>query len=405
MKKSLIENNYLLIPNFIDSEYAKELSNQFKEDHRKNNYSGDSQAPNSACVYNHENSLKLLYEKVDSLSLEVETQLFPTYAYSRIYSNGEELKSHTDRPACELTVSLNLDSDADWPIYICDHNNEPQEVIMKPGDGVVFLGCFSPHWRHKFEGTFCTQVFLHYVRADGAASCCIGDKNRGEFDELFLRRLVAEEYIKMGWRPLPHVKTEMENIYTGEAQYFNDLIDGIVYYKHVFSKEDCQQLMDYFDDNSSLWQPALTTGDVMDGNEHSKSRKCDLIEISSSGSNEEKELDGKLFKLFNTQLRDYISRFKHLTIENDSGYTMLRYQSGGEYIEHVDHGTKTNRSVTAILGLNDDYAGGELHFWGGKFKIKVEAGSVIFFPSSFLYPHRVCPVESGTRYSIVTWFV
>jgi predicted 2-oxoglutarate/Fe(II)-dependent dioxygenase YbiX/alkylated DNA repair dioxygenase AlkB len=406
MNKTLLEQNYLLIPNFISLEHAKELSDNLKEDHKKNKYEGDSQAPNSACVYNHEGSRKLLHEKINDLSLIVESQLLPTYVYSRIYSNGEELKSHTDRPACELTVSVNLDADADWPIYICDHNNEPQEVIMKPGDGVVFLGCYSPHWRHKFEGTFCSQVFLHYVRADGAASCCVDDSNRGEIDEPFVRRTVAEEYVKMGWRPPPHVITEMKNIYTGEPQYVNDLMDGIVYYKHVFSKEQCKELMDYFDDNSSLWQPALTTGDMMEGNEESKVRKCDLIEISASGgSAKEKDLDNKLFEFFNTQLNDYVSRFNHLTIETDSGYTMLRYRPGGEYIEHVDHGTKTNRALTAILGLNDDYEGGELHFWGGKYKMKIEAGSAVFFPATFLYPHRVCPVESGTRYSIVTWFV
>jgi predicted 2-oxoglutarate/Fe(II)-dependent dioxygenase YbiX len=405
MNKLLLENNYLLIPNFIDIESAKELSDQLKNDHEKNKYEGDSQAPNSACVYNHEGSLKLLHEKVNDLSVTVETQLLPTYAYSRIYSNAEELKKHTDRPACELTVSVNLDADADWPIYICDHNNEPQEVIMQPGDGVVFLGCYSPHWRDKFEGTFCSQVFLHYVRADGAAASCAGDTNKGQIDESLMRCIVSEEYVKMGWRPPPHVKTEMENIYTGEKQYADDLMHGIVYYKNIFSPEDCKELMNYFDDNSSLWKPALTTGDVLDKNESSESRKCDLIEISTEAGPKEKELDDKLFKLFNAQLNDYTSRFKHLTIETDAGYTMLRYRAGGEYIEHVDHGTQTNRALTAILGLNDAYEGGELHFWGGRHKMTIEPGSMVIFPATFLYPHRVCPVESGTRYSIVTWFV
>lgn len=137
-----------------------------------------------------------------------------------------------------------------------------------------------------------------------------------------------------------------------------------------------------------------TTGDMMEGNEESKVRKCDLIEISASGgSAKEKDLDNKLFEFFNTQLNDYVSRFNHLTIETDSGYTMLRYRPGGEYIEHVDHGTKTNRALTAILGLNDDYEGGELHFWGGKYKMKIELVPQYSFPLHFFIPIEFVPLS------------
>ena len=27
---------------------------------------------------------------------------------------------------------------------------------------LVYSGCELPHWRNKFEGNQCTQVFLHY---------------------------------------------------------------------------------------------------------------------------------------------------------------------------------------------------------------------------------------------------
>jgi hypothetical protein len=35
-------------------------------------------------------------------------------------------------------------------------------------------------------------------------------------------------------------------------------------------------------------------------------------------------------------------------------------------------------------------------------KIKPKAGDLFIFPSNFMYPHRAMPVESGTKYSIVT---
>jgi predicted 2-oxoglutarate/Fe(II)-dependent dioxygenase YbiX len=52
--------------------------------------------------------------------------------------------------------------------------------------------------------------------------------------------------------------------------------------------------------------------------------------------------------------------------------------------------------------LNDDYEGGELVFWESE-TIKLKAGSIMIFPSNFMYPHKVMPVTKGTRYSYVSW--
>lgn len=89
MHPDLIKNSYVIIPNFIDSDRAKSLSEQFHKDHEKNQYGSDDQAPNSACVYNYEPSLKLLHEKVEELSGILQNPVLPTYAYSRIYAKGK----------------------------------------------------------------------------------------------------------------------------------------------------------------------------------------------------------------------------------------------------------------------------------------------------------------------------
>ena len=36
------------------------------------------------------------------------------------------------------------------------------EVKLKPGDMLVYRGCELEHWRTKFKGENCGQVFLHY---------------------------------------------------------------------------------------------------------------------------------------------------------------------------------------------------------------------------------------------------
>ena len=70
---------------------------------------------------------------------------------------------------------MNLAGD-DWPIYLDPTNtdipseNKPYKTIgnkgvrvdLKPGDMLVYSGCELEHWRNKFKGKECIQVFLHY---------------------------------------------------------------------------------------------------------------------------------------------------------------------------------------------------------------------------------------------------
>ena len=77
--------------------------------------------------------------------------------------------------------------------------------------------------------------------------------------------------------------------------------------------------------------------------------------------------------------------------------------------EHCDHihsmfdGTTKGIPIMSFVGvLNDDYEGGEFVMWKDKV-IELKAGSVMIFPSIFLYPHRVEPIKKGTRHSFVSW--
>jgi hypothetical protein len=52
--------------------------------------------------------------------------------------------------------------------------------------------------------------------------------------------------------------------------------------------------------------------------------------------------------------------------------------------------------------MNDNYEGGGIYFRLQDLMFKPEEGDLIIFPSNFMYPHRAMPVESGTKYSVVT---
>lgn len=95
-----------------------------------------------------------------------------------------------------------------------------------------------------------------------------------------------------------------------------------------------------------------------------------------------------------------------------NGYTDIRfnrYDPTTQMRLHCDHihsmfdGQRKGVPVLTVLGaLNDDYTGGELMMWQDH-QIHLEPGSVVVFPSNFMFPHEVQPVTSGRRYSYVSW--
>jgi len=98
-------------------------------------------------------------------------KLYPTYYYDRFYFKGQELSKHTDRGACEISVTVNISHnlDYDWPIFF-EIDGEERQFTMQPGDGVIYHGITLPHWREPMTGgkhSYFHQAFFHYVRADG----------------------------------------------------------------------------------------------------------------------------------------------------------------------------------------------------------------------------------------------
>ena len=166
-KQILIENNYLIINNFIDSARASEFNTLFIHDVNIQSYN-DIQCPKSKAIYNYRWFVELLVEKAFLLSEILEEPILPTYTYARLYKYQEELKKHTDRESCEISVTLHLGSDGvPWPIYFTKPNGEVAYVDLKPGQAVLYLGMASEHWREIYTGNQYTQVFLHYVRGRG----------------------------------------------------------------------------------------------------------------------------------------------------------------------------------------------------------------------------------------------
>ena len=95
----------------------------------------------------------------------------------------------------------------------------------------------------------------------------------------------------------------------------------------------------------------------------------------------------------------------------DSGIQATKYEIGQNYGWHVDAGEgdgingKPLRKLSMSLVLNTEFEGGELEiFDSSKHEVltfNIDPGTVVIFPSWI--SHRVQPVTSGTRYSLVAW--
>ena len=107
-----------------------------------------------------------------NLTSKIETltglELYPTFAFYRVYRHGDRLKKHTDRKACEIAVTLSLGHTAnqDWPLTI-EGPSATTNAVLSPGDAVVYRGLECPHWRDTFDGDEAVQAFLFYIDRNG----------------------------------------------------------------------------------------------------------------------------------------------------------------------------------------------------------------------------------------------
>lgn len=155
---------------------------------------GDEQIPKAKTILSHEYMFETLQELMwPVIEQSVNEELVPTYAYARLYSNGDVLEKHTDRPACEVSVTIQLGRSHNyaWPIYMGG-----KRFDLNEGDGVIYPGCDVEHWRNACDGPedyYSGQVFLHYVKKNGQFASEVGDKtNRDKYSYAKDRTVLME---------------------------------------------------------------------------------------------------------------------------------------------------------------------------------------------------------------------
>jgi hypothetical protein len=366
------DNGYVYLKNVLDEQSCKNLTEYLKNLVNQQQTINDEQCPKSQAVHGAEQFDLLLEQLTPYFEEKLGLKLYPTYSYARLYNQqGEELKNHRDRPACEISATLTLGFEGDvWPIYMGDHENKTNgsKIDMAIGDAVMYRGCDKWHWREPYkEGQWQAQVFLHYVDANGPHAEWKYDKRKS----LGVSKTIQNESLDVCYT----IKNGLSNAFC------NKLIEE--YSKPEVEKE----------------QPFIGEGRDLVNNINLDIRNVLRLPLPMN--------QGIGATLTSCGLNINHEKWQY-NITHSNQTEFLMYDVNGKYEAHVDTfhqlGNET-RKLTCLAILNDDFEGGKFYIQQSNEKIypPQEKGDIIVFPSFMV--HGVEPVTKGKRFTVVTWLV
>ncbi|GAB6044742.1 2OG-Fe(II) oxygenase [Caminibacter profundus] len=180
-------------------------------------------------------------------------------------------------------------------------------------------------------------------------------------------------------------------------------------FENVLSKNECKKIIDSLKKDEDYKAELVAKGLDED------IRKT----ILHKPTNEIREIFNKVIN----EKKETIEKFFGVSLLSGTDIQVLEYRNGGFYKRHADNSSeiykneklvgyklvKSDRKITTLLFLNDDFEGGEIEFShlryndGKKVIFKPKAGQMIVFPSHGLFAHEVKEVL-GRRFAIVKWW-
>jgi hypothetical protein len=106
--------------------------------------------------------LSLCQKRMEKIT---DCKLQPFRSFYRIYGPDCKLPPHIDSEDLQYSATINMGTkgpkDYCWPIYVGE-GEERENILLHPGDALVYSGSRIRHGRDKFLGVYQTQLFLHY---------------------------------------------------------------------------------------------------------------------------------------------------------------------------------------------------------------------------------------------------
>ena len=172
-----------------------------------------------------------------------------------------------------------------------------------------------------------------------------------------------------------------------------DQINFFAFWNDVFSKEECQKIINIAKNKGLIKGKVKGESDVRDS-------KVSWLYPSDN-------MDW-VFRRVTEIVLNLNERFFNFDLFGiNEGFQFTNYQApSGKYGKHVDRGMNLPvRKLSISIQLTDpkEYKGGELYLYNNDKGVSMDKaqGTLIMFPSYTL--HEVMPVTKGERNSLVTW--
>jgi hypothetical protein len=167
-----MKKDYIIIKNAIPKELCNFLALEFQmmEDVCRIIYPNTNLA--DLCDNTFARYSPLMFEALSvyltpKIEESVEMELYPTYSYARTYYKGSELQKHFDRESSEVTVSVCIQQESNWPLFVKNSEGIIHQLDLEVGDLAIYSGRKHEHWREPLLNEKHIQCFLQYVSAKG----------------------------------------------------------------------------------------------------------------------------------------------------------------------------------------------------------------------------------------------
>jgi hypothetical protein len=164
------KRRYLLVKGILPQTILEYLKVYYAILTANNRFWNDSQCPSSLSLGG-DAALDAVMEWIrPKVSRLVGFDLAPTYSFTRQYVKGEVLTRHTDRAACEISVTASIQipkGAGPSVLHLKSPNFEETKVEMFEGDGCLYAGTEVEHWRERFRVDGYIQLFLHFIAKHG----------------------------------------------------------------------------------------------------------------------------------------------------------------------------------------------------------------------------------------------
>jgi Rps23 Pro-64 3,4-dihydroxylase Tpa1-like proline 4-hydroxylase len=115
-------------------------------------------------------------------------------------------------------------------------------------------------------------------------------------------------------------------------------------------------------------------------------------------------LANDIFETSSIRISKMIKEIYDIDATVSSHKHLVKCVVGSELNEHVDDFATFHHNMSAIIYLNDNYEGGEIHFSDFDLTIKPKFNTLVLFPGNKYYSHKVLKITGGERYTMPIWF-